>query len=197
MSDWDEHAEAWDADPGPRAYADAAHLSLRGVLEARGSTLAGARVCDFGCGTGLMTERLADLVASIDAVDTSPAMLEQLASKVRDRGWQHVHPSGDLPSGSATYDLVVCSSVCSFLDDYPGTVQQLVDRLAPGGVLVQWDWERDEADPVGHGLTRAEIRDALGAAGLVAVEVETAFEVAVDDQVMRPVVGSGQRPVAS
>ena len=46
---------------------------------------AGMNIMDFGSGTGLLLERIAPRVASITAVDTSPAMNEQLASK-RDAG---------------------------------------------------------------------------------------------------------------
>ena len=197
MSDsWDDAATTWDHDPAARAYADAVMTSLRTELESLGFDLAGATVCDFGCGTGLLTERLTDRVAAIDAVDTSSAMLDVLDQKIETNGWTHVRTGSELPTGSRTHDLVVCSSVCSFLDDYPATVRRLVTLLRPGGVFVQWDWERVDDDP--HGLTRSEITGALTSAGLVDVGVETAFEVGVEfdgeRHVMRPLIGVGRRP---
>ena len=151
-------------------------------------------MCDFGCGTGLLTERLTDAARSIDAVDTSPAMLARLAAKVEERDWSHVHPARRLPSSAAGHDLVVCSSVLAFVDDHPGMVRGLVELLAPSGLLVQWDWERDPDAPDPHGLGRDEMREALVAAGLTGVEVDTAFAVTVDGQTMRPLIGIGQRP---
>ena len=189
-NEWDEYAEGWDEDPGARAYSVAAFDSLLAVV---GGTeqLRGARVLDFGCGTGLLTERLVDAGATVVAVDTSTAMIEVLDAKRAAQGWTTVTTSAQLPDTSDRFDLVVCSSVLAFVDDYAATVRDLVARLAPGGRLVQWDWERTDDDD--HGLSRAEIADALGAAGLVDVTVDTAFRLPFEDQFMAPLIGHGAR----
>ena len=44
------------------------------------------------------------------------------------------------------YDLIVFWSVCSFLDDYPAKHADLAILLVPGGLFIQWDWERDDSD---------------------------------------------------
>ena len=191
---WDEYAGGWDDEVAVQAYAAAAHDSLLDALDRRGLALASASVCDFGCGTGLLTTRLAEKAASIDAVDTSPAMLARLDAKVEQQGLANVHTAATLPDAPGTHDLVVCSSVLGFVDDLTATVERLVRLLRPGGLLVQWDWERDLADPDSPGLTRDEVRDALTAAGLTAVEVDTGFEVSVEDDTMRPLMAVGQRP---
>lgn len=191
---WADHAPGWDDDPAARAYSAAAYRSLIDLLSEHGRSVGGMTVCDFGCGTGLLTEQLVDEAESIDAVDASPAMLEVLTAKIADRGWTNVRTATDIPSGSDTHDLVVCSSVCSFLDDYPGTVRRLAELLRPGGVFVQWDWERD-GDTDGDGLSRSEIFDALTAAGFSGVHVATAFEVPFEGEVMRPLIGVGRRPL--
>jgi len=187
---WDDYADGWDQDDGARAYASAAFASLQSVLAGESIELDGARVIDFGCGTGLLTERLAALGAVVHAVDTSPAMLAVLEAKVTDHGWSTVTLGTEIPSGT-TSDLIVCSSVCSFLDDYPGTAAELVERLRVGGVFVQWDWERSEGDD--HGLTRAEIDAALRGAGLEDVVVDVGFVATIDGATMRPLIGHGRR----
>lgn len=192
---WDDAAAGWDDDPGPRAYAAAAEASLRSELAERGVDLAGATVCDFGCGTGLLTERLVDDALSIDAVDVSQAMLDAVDRKVTERAWSNVRTARDIPPTRESHDLVACSSVCAFLDDYPGTAMRLASLLRPGGVFVQWDWEGDGADD--HGLTRHEIRAALEGAGLVDVCVDTAFSVEVDGYTMSPLIGVGQRAAST
>jgi 2-polyprenyl-3-methyl-5-hydroxy-6-metoxy-1,4-benzoquinol methylase len=194
-ADWDDFAAEWDDDPAAQAYAVAAHQSLVALLGERRLRLDGMRVLDFGCGTGLLAEQLvADGVASIDAVDTSPAMLDVLEDKRLRSGWDHVRTSQQLPGAPDGYDLVVCSSVCSFLPDYFGTAAHLVTLLRPGGVFVQWDWELDLADDDPHGLSRDAIRDALGGAGLSNIEVDIAFRVAIDGSEMTPLVGIGSIP---
>ena len=192
MSDpWDAEAAAWDDDLAARAYATAAVRSLRAAVDERGISLGGAVVCDFGCGTGLLTEQLVDEAESIDAIDTSTAMLDVLGAKIAAHGWTNVRQRSDVPTSRGEHDLVVCSSVCSFVDDYPGTAQRLSELLRPGGVFVQWDWERDGDDE--HGLTREEIRQAMESAGLVALHIDTAFEVEAEGHIMKPLIGIGQR----
>ena len=190
---WATYAPGWDDDPAARAYSAAAHRSLIDLLAERGRSIGGMTICDFGCGTGLLTEQLADEAESIDAVDASPAMLDVLTAKIAVGGWTNVRTTTDIPSGHGTHDLVVCSSVCSFLDDYPGTVRRLAELLRPGGIFVQWDWEREDAD--GDGLSRGEIDEALTAAGFVRLHVGTAFEVPFEGEAMRPLIGVGRKPL--
>ncbi len=190
---WGEYAAGWDDDAAARAYSAAAFESLIAALTERGLALDGAAVLDFGCGTGLLTEQLVDRVASIDAVDTSPAMLEQLDAKIGRRGWTNVRSLAEPTDARESHDLVVCSSVCGFVDDYPGTVHRIVSLLAPGGLFVQWDWEREETSADEHGLTRNEIRAALTGAGLTGIHVDSAFEIDVEGQTMRPIIGVGRR----
>lgn len=192
-NEWDEYADGWDSDAAARTYASEAAASLQSTLSSFEIGLDGARVVDFGCGTGLLTERLVEGGAQVTAVDRSRAMLDVLDRKVAERGWTSVRTTDTTSGLTHGFDLVVCSSVCSFVDDYPATVAELVDVLRPGGVFVQWDWER-EADADDGGLTRSEISDALAQVGLVDTLVETAFAVSMFGETMRPLIGRGRRP---
>ena len=199
-NEWDAHADGWDGDAAARAYAVAAFGSLREVMEVHDRSLDGARVLDFGCGTGLLTERLVPSGATIDAVDTSPGMLAVLDRKIAERKWTEVSTCSSLDDRrladrAATYDLVVCSSVCGFLEDYPGTMQQLASMLRPGGLVVQWDWERDDTEAEPYGLSRDEIEETLRGAGFDSIDVDTAFAVELGEHTMRPLIGVGRRPV--
>ena len=196
-NEWDDYADGWDTDPAARAYAESAFESLTATLAARGRSLAGARVLDFGCGTGLLTERLADPAESVVAIDLSAKMVAQVDAKIGDRGWTHVRASvGSHAEAAAlgeTFDLVVCSSVCAFVPDYPGTVAALSALLGPGGLFVQWDWELDPEAEEPYGLTREAIRSALEGAELTDIAVETAFERQFGEMLMRPLLGVGRR----
>lgn len=194
MSEWNDVASGWDDDEAVRAYAAAAHSSLVALAARAGFVLVGARICDFGCGTGLLTEHLAATAASVDAVDASPAMLAVLRDKVDRHGWKHVRAVEDLAATEPPFDLVVCSSVLAFVDDSPTVLAALSERLTPGGRLVQWDWERDESDPEPMGFTADEMATALRDAGFEQVEVQVGFEVTVGDLVMAPLMGSARRP---
>ncbi len=192
VDEWDEYAAGWDEDPAARAYASAAFASLTDVLDRSRLRLGDARVLDFGCGTGLLTEHLVAAGATVAAVDTSPAMLRVRDAKIAERDWRDtVATTAETPIDESAFDVIVCSSVCSFLDDYPGTVAELVGRLRPGGIFVQWDWERTDADD--HGFSGDEVSAALTAAGLSNVEVSTAFVVDIDGESMAPLIGHGSR----
>lgn len=192
--EWAAPAAGWDDDPAVRAYAEAAYASLHPILVGHGLGLDGAHVCDFGCGTGLLTERLVADGAAVDAVDTSEAMLDVLRGKITTRPLLGVAVSTEVVGPDTGYDLVVCSSVCSFLPDYPAVAADLVGRLRPGGAFVQWDWEWSPDDAGDGGLTRSDVLAALTAAGLSDVTVDTGFEVAIGEEWMRPLVGHGRRP---
>lgn len=192
-TEWDEWAAGWDGDAAVQAYAEGAFGSLTSLTEAIGVDLSGASACDFGCGTGLLTERLAPHCAVIDAIDTSSAMLEVLGTKIDRHAWDHVRLLEQLPPEPQGYDLIACSSVLAFVDDYPVIVQTLVSHLAEGGLFVQWDWELDPDDDEPSGLATTDIRQALEAAGLDAVTVGIGFEATIDGDTMRPLMGSGRR----
>lgn len=193
MASWDEYAAHWDDSAAVRAYANGAFESLASLAEAIGFDLTGATTCDFGCGTGLLTERLASRCAHIDAVDTSSAMLEELGSKIDRQRWDHVRLLEWLPATPQRYDLIVCSSVLSFVKDYPALVKTLVTHLGAGGLFVQWDWELDPEDDESHGLTSTAIHQTLQEAGLETVAVGIGFEATADGDTMRPLMGSGRR----
>ena len=200
--DWNDQAATWDDEPAVKLYAAAAFESLGKLLDERGRALEGLRVLDFGCGTGLLSEALAPTCREVVALDPAAKMIEVVEAKVERHAWSHVHPivgtlDEALAAGeaklAATFDLVVCSSVCAFVPDYPGTVRQLASMLAPGGHFVQFDWELDESADEPYGLSRRAIEQALGEAGLSELAVDIGFEREFEGFTMKPLVGVGQR----
>lgn len=187
---WADEAATWDQNPAVVAYADAALASLIAAVPFGSET----RALDFGCGTGLLTERLAPRVREVVAVDASRAMVEVLVGKAlanvrcRVNTWTpDTISDDDLAAGP--FDLIVCA----FLDDYPGAVAMLAERLAPNGHFVQWDWELDPTAAEPFGLTTEGITQALRDAGLQVVSVGTGFDVPFEGQHMRPLMGIGRR----
>lgn len=192
---WAVEAPGWDTNPAVVAYAEAAYASLCDAVPLSPHH----RVLDFGCGTGLLSARLAPQVAQVVAVDASPAMIAVLDSKglpgvvARAVQWTPSSIAVD-PLAARPFDLIVCSSVLAFVPDHPATVAMLAALLSPGGHLVQWDWERDPSAEQPHGLSADAITRAMASAGLEVISVQTGFDVPFASKRMRPLMGVARRP---
>jgi SAM-dependent methyltransferase len=101
-------------------------------------------VLDAGCGTGDLARRLAPLVARVDAVDPSAAMLAKAAGlpggdHPRLRWQQAPAESAEL---TPPYTLVTAGESLHWMD-WPVVCARFAGALAPGGVLVivERDWD--------------------------------------------------------
>ena len=95
-----------------------------------GAPLNPARALDFGCGVGRMTGAMAGLAAEATGYDVSPAMLEAARAQVGARA-RFVEA---LPDGP--FDWINSFMVFQHIPTQRGMIllDQLLDRLAPGGV---------------------------------------------------------------
>lgn len=98
---------------------------------------------ELGCSIGVLTEKLADRVSTLTAVDTSSTALDRARKRLAGRSqvrWIRAH----LPAGEwqGSYDLVVLSEVLYYLD-YQGLLS-LARRLgactAQGADIVAVHW---------------------------------------------------------
>ena len=51
-SEWDDYADDWDSDESATLYSNEAFKSLSNIVNVKGANL-----LDFGCGTGLLTDK--------------------------------------------------------------------------------------------------------------------------------------------
>ena len=200
---WDDEAGTWDERAETRRYADRAFESVLGLSPEVIGALERARVLDFGCGTGLLTEKLAPMCHEVVAVDNAPVMIEVLGAKLTSGGLPNVnalatsideHSTREHAALAAPFDLIVASSVCSFLEDFPSTLRVLMSLLRPGGHFVQWDWAQAEVGDWAKGFSHAEIRAAYDSAGLDVLRVELGFVFAFEESDLPVVLGVGRRP---
>ncbi|WP_030582793.1 class I SAM-dependent methyltransferase [Streptomyces anulatus] len=145
------HAHTHDSDATPNGLPEildldaalfAPHLT---ALTGRIACLAGddiRNIVDLGSGTGTGTFALLERfpTARVTAVDSSPAMLERLASAARDRGLGgrvntlEADAGAGLP-GVVDADLVWASASLHHLDDPATALAGIRAALRPGGLL--------------------------------------------------------------
>ncbi|GLT20069.1 methyltransferase [Vibrio zhanjiangensis] len=172
---WDDYAVEWENEPSALLYADKAFESLQQVVDIQST-----RVLDFGCGTGLLSQKLSPLVKDIVALDSSEAMIEQLDSKqlknvepvvdTLSRGLVAMHPAF-----RHQFDLVVASSVCSFLPNYSDVADIVYSLLNKGNYFVHWDWFSED-DQEGT-MNPRHVLQVLSSVGFDEVEVTTPFSI--------------------
>jgi predicted TPR repeat methyltransferase len=192
VSKWDEYADGWDTNEDVRHYAELAFAKLEEHIQPNG-----LRVLDFGCGTGLLTEKLAPHASAVIAIDPSTKMVEVLREKnITNVTVIEALLTSDLletePSLQHPFDLIVASSVCAFLPDFLGTLSLFKRLLKPGGHFVQWDWKASEESP-DFGFTPDSLTEAYKAAGLEVVLTEESFVLATEKKRMATVMGVAKR----
>jgi ribosomal protein L11 methyltransferase len=167
---WRRHHRAPDdvvlaLDPG-MAFGTGLHPTTRLCLAAtemladRGA-LAGVRVLDVGCGSGILAIAALGLgAASALGVDTDPIAIEAtLANARRNHCVRRLRArEGSLPSGEAAFDVVLANLIAGVLVPL---APALHDELRPGGALIASGIFIDR---------EGEVRAAFGAAGLTVVE---------------------------
>lgn len=177
---FDEKAESWDDDPDKaRQSAEVA----RGVTAAVRPTV-GARVLEYGAGTGLVTQALLEDTPglSVTLADNSSGMREAIQRKV---------DGGALPDGTRVwdldlenqplpeerFDLIVSSMVMHHVRQLDVVLRAFAGLLAPGGHLCIADLDKEDGsfhdhDFDGHhGFDRAELTGSLEEAGFTDVSV--------------------------
>ena len=197
---WDERAASWDDQAEAHVYASQAFETLEPVVRQHLGAFDELRVLDFGAGTGLLTAKLAPLCRDVVAVDIAPKMIEMLAAKSAREGWSNVAVhTGELEqlvgSGEVqgAFDLVVASSVCSFLPDFTSSLSLLRSLLRPGGLFVQWDWHGATAGDWAKGFTREQVAAAYETAELAPLSIGLGFIFHFDGNELEVLMGVGRR----
>lgn len=182
--DFDKEAAAWDENPARVRLANdvadaiARQVALRAEMEA----------LDFGCGTGLLTLRLAPCVKAVTGVDSSQGMLDVLAAKTAKQNLSNVRTlrldldRGDVLPGPC--DLIVSSMTLHHIQRIDSLLGQFHEALFPAGCLCIADLDSDDGQfhsdnqGVFHaGFDRATLRRAFTDAGFERVRDTTAAEV--------------------
>jgi 2-polyprenyl-3-methyl-5-hydroxy-6-metoxy-1,4-benzoquinol methylase len=192
--DFDKEAAQWDANPGRVKLANqVADAIIREAAPERDMD-----VLDFGCGTGLVTLRLAPLVRSITGVDSSSGMLGVLEEKIKAQGLAGVRTQlVDFEKNGrvkGTYHLLVSSMTLHHVPDSAALFQQWYELLLPGGLLCFADLDAEDGSFHGDntgvfhlGFERDHLKELLRKAGFRDVRDSTATKM------IKEIEGKGPR----
>jgi 2-polyprenyl-3-methyl-5-hydroxy-6-metoxy-1,4-benzoquinol methylase len=183
MSSFDERARTWDDDPTKRARAVAAAAAIRDAVDLPD----GVRLLEYGAGTGLLSQELADDVASITVTDPSSGMRQVMEEKVAAGALPRARVLDlDLsrdPAPDEQFDLIVAAMVLHHIPDLAPVLRGFAEVAAPGAALCIVDLEREDGSFHGdgfdghHGFEREELSRWLGDAGFAGPEFRTFSEV--------------------
>jgi trans-aconitate 2-methyltransferase len=149
--DWDAATYDRIADPQARWGSEVlSRLPLRGD----------ERVLDAGCGSGRVTERLAERLPNgwVVALDRSPAMLTEAARRLARFGDRIEFVAADLaiPLPIAPVDAILSTATFHWVRDHDALFRNLAAVLRPGGRLAA------QCGGVGNVATFAAVMNDLG-----------------------------------
>lgn len=130
-----EKAKMWDTNPQIRALADRFSAELNKIVP----DPSGLAILELGCGTGLVGLRYAEKVASLDLIDTSPAMLAVLRSKDESQASHVTVHEGTLAAliGDSlkpeSIDWIFSNMALHHVEDIPALIGYLHRLLKPNG----------------------------------------------------------------
>jgi ubiquinone/menaquinone biosynthesis C-methylase UbiE len=178
---FDSDAETWDEVP---ARVQLAADVFNAIVREAGPTR-DMDVLDFGCGTGLVTLRLAPLVRSVTGADSSEGMLAVFRRKAARDGLtnavaERLDPERPVIPGGP-YDLIVSSMTFHHVEHTAPLIERLFRSLKSSGRLCIADLDPDQGkfhdDNTGvfhFGFDRMALRREFMQAGFAAVSDATA-----------------------
>ena len=98
--------------------------------------LAGLAVLDAGCGPGWYTQYLTERYAEVTAIDASAKMVAITRARAGGAEVLQADLRQPLPFSPASFDLVVCSLVLHYLENWEGVFGELARVLKPGGLFL-------------------------------------------------------------
>ena len=97
-------------------------------------------VLDYGCGTGLISNEIADNVKVIHAIDTSSKMIEIAKKKADGRKIKNIdyaHSSiFDERYKKGSFDVILVFYILHLLEDTHKVMQRINELLKPGGLII-------------------------------------------------------------
>lgn len=136
-----EKAHDWDMNELVRGISSGVGAAIREHVALDASM----HVMDFGAGTGLITQHVAERVGKVTAVDVSEAMLEKLAAKNALEGKVEILCQNILEQPvEITFDLIVSAMAMHHVEDTDRLIQCFSEHLKPGARVALADLDSED-----------------------------------------------------
>ncbi|HJP77788.1 MAG TPA: class I SAM-dependent methyltransferase [Pseudonocardiaceae bacterium] len=133
-NDYDGFARAYTRTIATNSFN--AHYERPAALDLAGD-VRGLRVLDAGCGPGLQAEQLIGRGATLTGIDLSAGLLEIARDRLGpDVPLRQADLAQPLDFADGSFDLITCSLVLHYLEDWVATLREFHRVLAPGGRVV-------------------------------------------------------------
>ena len=97
-------------------------------------------VLDFGCGTGLVSNEIADNVKMVYAIDISSKMIEIAREKAVRKNIQNIEyvrtTIFDARFSQDSIDVILVFNILHLLEDPQKVIQRITELLKPGGIII-------------------------------------------------------------
>jgi ubiquinone/menaquinone biosynthesis C-methylase UbiE len=184
MTDFDERAKDWDSDPQKVERARVVADAIRNTVPLSKEM----KALEYGCGTGLLSFALQADLGEITLADTSQGMLDVLSEKIAQAEVTNMRPvrldllSDPVPDGR--FDLTYSLMVLHHIDDVKKILSRFNSLLAPGGILLVADLDKEDGSfhtdgstDVHLGFDHGELQRMVEGAGFGNVSFTTAYEI--------------------
>lgn len=178
--DFNKAAYTWDEEPRRVKLAG----EIASEIKAKVPLSADWDAMEIGCGTGLVTLDLAPHLRCITGIDSSCAMLDKLAEKVKATKTKNIKTAlrdleaGEMPTGS--FHLIYSAMTLHHIKEPAKLLSSLTSNLYPGGWIAMADLAAEDGsfhnDPTGvfhHGFSEQELTKLLESAGYCNISVSS------------------------
>ncbi len=156
--------------------------ALRDILASRFVPSMGSVVADIGTGTGYLAKKLAEYDTTVNAIDSSSAMLEVAKHGFTENELKRINliegDAHDLPLPDESQDLVYANLLIHHLLEPSLAIKEMRRVLKPGGKVIITDidrhnhkWTKLEKSDLWLGIERADLRLWLKEAGFSDLEI--------------------------
>lgn len=136
---------------------------------------------DYGCGTGLISLELSDLVDSVLMIDSSKQMLEVVKAKISNKGITNAkvfHSDFTQETPELKADIVLMSLVLLHIPDTQRILRELFKILNDGGKLIIIDFDKNDKinhPKVHNGFSHEELKRRLSEVGFKSIKIKTFY----------------------